>query len=678
MSLHRLTWRRMNGVLVGLAFFVVPAMSAETGSNWPFDQPSFDQQNRTPSETALPANEPVGGEDPLSPEADFPQLPAARGPIRILPPSVEGAGERNDRQEPALGDGMILFPAGPGAPADRSAPVQTLGARPGEAGSGVEMGTLGQVDEGSVGLLDDGNGGLGIAMWAGTGRQVVERLLPQIPGATTSPVMGDLARRLLLTAARPPQGAHGGVSLLALRLRQLNAAGRSNDIAQLMARSGGARPSPVAAMEFAIGALGAGDAVRACDMLSDLPVGGDPSSDAVAAFALKLSIFCQISGGQTGAANLTADLAREQGLQDPYFLALAAAATDGLRLEASMPAVLDALTFRMMQLAKRPLPSDAVARLAPNVLVSVAEDRSYDPEILVAAAERAAALGLLSGDEMAAAYLSVPYTREDVDGVRIGREPASPYRRRALFHQAVLDERVPAGRADILSALFFREADGPAYRATLIAHQGSLSSVPPSSVLTAFAPLAVRAFIEQGDRVRAGMWLAVLDGQDAAPRQQRELHALLRLIDPGALVMPVGTKVEEGSDFIPPILQDALDDLALGGAARDFAALEIVLLDALGLPVSQSVWGALLAAGELPSGAVPPSAMMRKLQLASTNAQVGETVLLVLAGLGEAGPAGTHPKSLGEMVSALRHVGLDEEARRLAVEALLSRVSKEG
>ncbi len=609
-----------------------------------------------------------------------------RGPIRILPPNLS-----DDIELDASGAGntdldVTLFPSGPSATGREMLPVQDIGARPGEAGSGVAMGSLGQLDEASAGLLDDATGGLSTGMWSGTGRQLVERTLGQVPGPAYSAFMSDLSRRLLLTAARAPQGSNSGVSLLALRLRQLNAAGRSGDIVQLMARVGGARPSPLAATEFAKAALGAGESALACNMLATLPVGGDPSHDMLAAFATKLSIYCQILGGQVGAATLTADLAREQGLDDPYFLSLAAKASEGLVLDAPAPVALDALNFRMLQLAKGDLPGEIVPNLAPGLLASVADDGAFDPEIRVAAAERAAALGLISGDEMAAAYLSVPYTREDVDGVRIGREPASPFRRRALFHQAVLDERVPAGRADLLAALFLREVGGPAYRATLVAHKGALATVPPSIVLSAFAPLAVRAFVELGDRVRAGMWLSTLNDQGARARQHRELRALVRLIDPSFFVAPpvlqysssADASPSQGSPPIPAIVQDALDDLAIGGRARDFAALEIVLLEGLGVQMPQAVWDALLAVGDLPGGAVPPIAVMRQLKRASEGGRVGETVLLALAALNQAGPAGTHPQSLGAIVAALKRVGLDRDARRLSVEALMARMNVGG
>ncbi|MCE7999318.1 MAG: hypothetical protein HEP70_10700 [Rhodobiaceae bacterium] len=678
-----------------------PSLAEDPSKDWPFDRHPpreqswpFNRDDATGSEGMRPVAEP--GDPDLEvpadwdasvdvPSEEFPAMPQVQtGPIRILPPGVGDAPDAPSEFEAPANEPVTLFPAGPNAGNLGELPTRAVGARPGEAGTGIEVGTLGKVDEASVGLLDDSNGGLGTAMWSGTERRVVEQLIVQVPGPTASSILGALSKRLLLTSARPPQGTSSGPSLLALRLQRLNAAGRSDDIARLYARAGVSQPTPAAAMEFALATLATGNRDAACNLLGGLPVGGDPGTDPVAAFALKLSIFCQISGGMTAAANLTVDLAREQGLDAPYFLSLAAAATDGLSLDAPKPRLINPLIYRMMGLAGRPLPGDGVGRLVPALLVPVAEDGGLDPEVRIAAAERAAALGLIDGDQMAAAYLAAPYTREDVAGVRVGVEPASPYRRRALFHQAVLDERVPAGRADLLAMLFFREQGGDAYAATLAAHRGSLASVPPSNVLTSFAPLAVRAFVELGDRVRAGMWLSVLEGAAADTQQVRELQAVLRLIDPNIVTgssLPPLVNANASADGeavpsvpIPPFLQPALNDLAVGGTAREFAALEIVLLDALGLSLPASVWDALLVSGGLPGGEVAPVAVSQRLKLASGQKRVGETLLLTLAALSDSGVGQAHPQTLSETVKALRIVGLEQEARKLAAEALMARV----
>ena len=54
-----------------------------------------------------------------------------------------------------------------------------------------------------------------------------------------------------------------------------------------------------------------------------------------------------------------------------------------------------------------------------------------------------------------------------------------------------------------------------------------------------------------------------------------------------------------------------------------------------------------------------------------SSSKVGETVLLVLITLGERGPSESDPVVLGNCLKALLAVGLEREARMLALEALL-------
>ena len=61
-------------------------------------------------------------------------------------------------------------------------------------------------------------------MWVGTGRDLVERLLPRLPATSIFPTARKLTRRLLLTAATPPAGS-AKASLIALRSERLMAMG---------------------------------------------------------------------------------------------------------------------------------------------------------------------------------------------------------------------------------------------------------------------------------------------------------------------------------------------------------------------------------------------------------------------------------------------------------------------
>ncbi|HEX4888811.1 MAG TPA: hypothetical protein VFW37_00340, partial [Alphaproteobacteria bacterium] len=132
---------------------------------------------------ALLASAPVLAQAPvpLRPGASAPP-PREAAPLPPVMPSVE--------------------PESPGAPLDGR----------------VSSGRLGDLDFAEAGILGPENGGFGPDMWRGADRALVEALLPKIPASTASPTLQKLTRRLLLSAATPPEGESGPVSLIGLRL----------------------------------------------------------------------------------------------------------------------------------------------------------------------------------------------------------------------------------------------------------------------------------------------------------------------------------------------------------------------------------------------------------------------------------------------------------------------------
>jgi hypothetical protein len=103
------------------------------------------------------------------------------------------------------------------------------------------------------------------------------------------------------------------------------------------------------------------------------------------------------------------------------------------------------------------------------------------------------------------------------------------------------------------------------------------------------------------------------------------------------------------------------------------ASLIYTLFEAFDFPVPDGDWIALLD-GPLSTGAnIPSAAALRGLRIAARADRIGETVIYALLILGDTGPAGVSPQTLEEVVRALRAVGLDDDARAIAVEALLAR-----
>ena len=71
----------------------------------------------------------------------------------------------------------------------------------------------------------------------------------------------------------------------------------------------------------------------------------------------------------------------------------------------------------------------------------------------------------------------------------------------------------------------------------------------------------------------------------------------------------------------------------------------------------------------LPARARRPALLL----LVACSGRGGETVLLALLALGEAGPARADPLVLAAVLPALSAVGLEREARALAIEAAIAR-----
>ena len=69
----------------------------------------------------------------------------------------------------------------------------------------------------------------------------------------------------------------------------------------------------------------------------------------------------------------------------------------------------------------------------------------------------------------------------------------------------------------------------------------------------------------------------------------------------------------------------------------------------------------------------PNAALLYALDHASNMRRVGETVLLSLLVLGEEGPAQCHPMAFNAVLKAMREIGLEREARALAIEAAIAK-----
>lgn len=610
-----------------------------------------------PAASTVPA--PVDGNLPAASVAS-PRIKA--GPQPILPPGFQPQATAPQNVAPesiAPQRPTMAFPSGDARTV--SEPLRAVTAVPGSTTSGITMGEIGGVDASSAGLIGSNDGGFGTDMWRGTTRANVGQYLAMLPVATPSPVANDLTRRLLLTSATPPEGQVSGASLLAIRLDRLIASGRA-DLATELGHSTKADTSVPVAITRARAALALADDNAACQELANLPAGNDPAHDEVDAFATELSAYCQISSGNKAAANVTLDLAREEGYDDALFFSLAAEANDGLKLKAPAPKSITSLDARFYALAKRELPEDAGSIVVPAVVKPLALDENNASRVRVEAGERAVLAGLMSGDELAGIYNDVAFKSEEIEGAKAGLFPKTSSLRRALLFQAIAAEVLPTDRAELMKVFLATGEAGHVYLAAVEALKPSLLALRPGPELVSFAPSAVRAYLIADERDHASEWFALMaaGSQPALGREMRELTSVMQISNPAGL-----------SPITNELAAAMADDLKSGVAAtQNFAATEAMIYDASGQTLPQNVLEALVNA---PRSVGAPEGLLNQLHSAGLRGSVGEVVLLTLVAIGPGGPESADRQAVAQSVSSLRAVHLEGEARRLALEALLGR-----
>lgn len=533
------------------------------------------------------------------------------------------------------------------APGDDPAAMpteSTVPVAPASSGS-IEVDALDAVGTDYAGSLEAGTGGFGAGMWRGTDRVKVVRLLPLLK-PTSSPVLADLARRLLLSNAAAPAGQGGSGNLLALRARLLADMGLAQEALALLRQLPADRQDAASARQLTELAWRTGDLDGGCtaalESLGRVEIDG---------FWQKAAIFCQLRAGQTTEAELGLDVLRELGDNDEPFYALADLLGGATTSEIPPLPLVTPLYLAMARAANVPLPSIAGASPPPLMQALVAESPQAPVEVRLAAAEKAAAVGLLSPQNLIAAYTAEPEDAGLLDTALdlpdLGTTPAT----RAILYQATVRAGLPQQRAGFIQRALSAGPLDSSYWAALPLYAPVLAELPASPDLASFAPEAAHHLYAAGYLREGGAWLTTAAQSQAADLSGLQALAYLAGNGPAPLI--------EGS--LPPPADPRGAQLRALFAALDES-----------LPSGADGASASLSSNAAP--AMPQQNLNLWLDLgdAATKGRVGETVLLSLAGLAQTGLADAEPLWLFRVVKSLQRVGLEADARRLAVEAAIA------
>ena len=486
--------------------------------------------------------------------------------------------------------------------------------------------------------LGGGKSDLPNDLWQGSSGTLAKLVIPEVASHPLTPAAAALARHVLEVGANGPEGAGADPDLAGARAEALLQLG---DVAAAQAIVDGASSLPqltALSRVAAETALIAGQDDKACAVGDALVMGREGG------FWLRLRAYCQGRSGQSAPAQLTLELSDQQEHR-PDFDRLMTALLSGAG-GATAPALDDALDFAISR--RLGLDWTSAMNAAPaSIAVAVARDGAAPPAARLAAAARAARLGLAI-PEAYSALTPVPTALPPADASASQAEAALVVIAGATNDLTLKESAIIAllkGAKDGVEFQGLARLAAPAIAQIMSAHpvlrQPFMFAVAAATAGDAATAKAARAQVSQGAGPPTPADLALLD----------------------ALIAVAGSSVD-------PSAGDALGAVAAraGGPARSRLAGGLALLGAyapLGPQARFDVADADLGADHLPSG------RLLALQQAAEQGRIGDTALYVLGTCVEAGSGGPTAAERALMVLALRQAHLDADARGFALEGLV-------
>lgn len=473
---------------------------------------------------------------------------------------------------------------------------------------------------------------LPLDVWRGLDVAAMDRLLAQMPLPSPSPALAKLIARALAS------GAPGDDREAAVKIAALKRAARVEELVELLGglAQGG---EPGAAARYALALLTADRKDEACA----IELGTVPADSDAKRAAFLIPAYCAAAKGDREGASLALTLARDSGVDAGLAAAVIDRPAKASSHGANPPRNVDVLDYLFLKLGQSGGSAEIAARATPELLFLLARDKEAPAELRLAAAERAAALNIIDGEVLAGAYREM--------APKLAKSAQSPAALRAKLFATLEGQSSDKVRAESIDALLASGKDAkietPIAEALAQASEG-LAEAPQAA---SFAETGVRVAALAGEDQAAWQWT------EAGGEPVRSWQLLLGATD------PFGERARPALDAGVEIVRKA----QLPGALLQRL---VTVLDALGEDVPIPLWE---LAGKTPQpedGYLPATGVLTALKESADAGEVGRTVLLVASVLGPNGPQGAHLIALGDSLRALKRVGLNAEARRLALEAL--------
>lgn len=516
------------------------------------------------------------------------------------------------------------------------------------------------------------------ALWTVADPRLLALAFDRIGGPPKSPALQGLARRLATVAAEAPPGGAQDAGSARRRFALAARVARPDDAADMALRAPRLDLDPELS-QIAVDAAFAADRIEpACRVVQALAGRIEP-------YWLQARAACFALRGEGLAADLAADLARAQGVTDPWFFAAIAAKTGAAPKAPATGQYGTGLAIALSRALKLAPAREADAGLSAAALVALARLSDLPAPIRAAYADRAAALGALDVAEHArilddalaqaeaaaaaaapppasapAPVATLPLTQPGA--VAAPAPPAPPPRLGSPtleLRRTLRDTPDAAGKAIALARILGRERTTAQRAATARLYAADIAQAvgaPPDG--DAALRLAEAALLA-GDGRPAQI---ARDTGAARGLQPADIAALDLLLVAGGGRAPV--------QIFDTALARRIDLAPTGDAAGRMVAREVLIASAAGAPAASGVRLAILARGLPATGVRPSAAVMALIDLARARSAHGEAAMLALLAAADIEPGALDGEAAASIIATLVQAGFAAEARAFAVEAI--------
>jgi hypothetical protein len=500
----------------------------------------------------------------------------------------------------------------------------------------IEVQQMRELDAWSVSALSRADGAFASDLWRQSDPDVLAAVFDRLPAVYESPAAQALARRVLFSGGEAPRGE--AQAAVRKRFEALGRMGAADELATMAAGSNASLSDPQIAQYAAQAELARGRRAEACARGRGANFGDRPPP-----FLLRLRAYCAAVTGDRAAADLALELARSSGAEDAWITGAVAAAggAPGARPPAAR---YDNSLSTQLSLAGQLRPGpNPLANASTLSLIALARSDAAPQPVRAQAAALAFRRGVISASEARTVLRATPAeitsALPPIAAAMRQAEAAPGSMAAASAISTVL--RQASAPADFAAASRFFQADvaalqtAPDQAAALIYARAALA-VGDTELSQRLIQSARTAGVDETALAPLDLALAVLSnarGEDATV-------AVRRRIDRGA-------------------------------SQPRAAARDVAIVAGLGVSIDAATQAFMLA-NTPQAGARADAGVMAAFSSAVDRNAVGEGALLAVIAGGEGGVARLDADSVLRILRMLRALGLEADARRFAVEALLA------